>query len=92
MNNYEDAEQSYKQAQGIDTSLNLLSRIKECERINKKNNTKDFYKILGVDKKASASEIKKSYRKLAMKYHPDRNNESEEQKKIAEKKFKNIVM
>lgn len=34
---------------------------------------KDFYEVLGLNKDASAEEIKKSYRKLAMKYHPDRN-------------------
>ena len=48
---------------------------------------KDYYKILGVDKNASQDEIKKAYRKLAMKYHPDRN----EGNKKAEDKFKQIT-
>ncbi len=46
----------------------------------------DYYKILGIDKKATDKEIKKAYRKLARKYHPDVNPDD----KIAEKKFKEI--
>ena len=47
---------------------------------------KNYYEILGVDKKASQDEIKSAYRKLAMKYHPDRNQGNEE----AAEKFKEI--
>src|SRR4029453_12847280 len=45
----------------------------------------DYYKVLDVDRKASQDEIKKAYRKLARKYHPDTNKEAG-----AEERFKGI--
>ncbi len=47
---------------------------------------KDYYQILGVDRNASADDVRKAYRKLAMQYHPDRNPGN----KQAEEKFKEI--
>ncbi len=48
---------------------------------------RDFYEILGVDKNASKDEIKKAYRKLALKYHPDKNKGDKE----SEEKFKEVA-
>ncbi|WP_374246806.1 molecular chaperone DnaJ [Zoogloea sp.] len=47
---------------------------------------RDLYEVLGVNRDASEDELKKAYRKLAMKYHPDRNPDNKE----AEEKFKEI--
>lgn len=53
---------------------------------------KDYYAILEIKKDATEDEIKKAYKKLALKYHPDRNNDkSEAEKNEATKKFKDVA-
>ena len=51
-----------------------------------KGEEEDYYKILGVPKTATEKEIKKAFRKLAVKYHPDKNSDPD-----AEKKFVKIA-
>lgn len=68
--------------------MNIREALMRAEKSLKMSQRKDWYKILGVSKTASISEIKKAYKKLALQWHPDKNVENREE---AEAKFREIA-
>ncbi|KAJ7551932.1 hypothetical protein O6H91_06G035000 [Diphasiastrum complanatum] len=62
--------------------------LMKAERALKISKRKDWYKILGIEKTASAAEIKRAYKKLALQWHPDKNVENKEE---AEEKFRDVA-
>lgn len=80
----------FNRAKQLDPALQLDAKIGEASRAVKKQSKRDFYAVLGLEKKASVDDIKKAYKKLVYKYHPDKNSASMEQREQAEKKFKEV--
>uniref|UniRef100_A0A5B6ZET3 J domain-containing protein n=1 Tax=Davidia involucrata TaxID=16924 RepID=A0A5B6ZET3_DAVIN len=68
--------------------MNIREALTRAERSLKLSKRKDWYKILGVSKTASISEIKRAYKKLALQWHPDKNVDNREE---AEAKFREIA-
>jgi DnaJ family protein C protein 7 len=90
LQDFEGATRDYNQANELDPSLGARHKIRDAHSQAKKAAKKDYYKVLEVEKNATDDQIKKAYRKLALRWHPDKNSASEEQRLAAEAKFKDI--
>ena len=88
---YDDAVHDFQKVKELDPSnRDADALIKEASSLNDQARNRDYYKILGIDRNATPEQIKKAYRKMALKWHPDRNSESEQSKKVAQRKFEDI--
>jgi len=87
---YDDAIRDFKRATEIDeNSQEARDALSRAELELKKSQRKNYYKILGVSNNANDKEIKRAYRKMALKWHPDK-HKGEEARKNAEKEFREI--
>ena len=85
---FDDARADFQKAKDLDPNVSgVEGYLNDANKKAESARKRDYYAILGIDKNADEKEIKRAYKKMAMKYHPDRNSESEESKKMAEKKF-----
>jgi preprotein translocase subunit Sec63 len=91
MEEWDEAVEDYGAAAAIDPAgFQVGQKLKYAQQKQKAARKKDYYKILGVAKDAPEKTIKTAYRKAALKWHPDKNNETPEQKTRAEKMFKEV--
>eukprot|EP00054_Salpingoeca_dolichothecata_P037188 m.10014 g.10014 ORF g.10014 m.10014 type:complete len:477 (-) comp7316_c0_seq1:85-1515(-) len=91
LENFEQSVEDFQAAVNLDDGNQKAKKgLERAQRLLKQSQKRDYYKILGVSRSATKQQISKAYRKLAIKWHPDK-FESEEEKKMAEKKFMDIA-
>lgn len=88
---YDEAVYHYKRANELlNNDRQTQEDLRRAEAALKQSKQKDYYKILGVSRKANAKEIKKAYREQALQWHPDKHS-GEEEKEKAEKQFQLVA-
>ena len=88
---YEESVRDFSTAERISPGeFGVRAKLKNAQVRLKQSKKKDLYKTLGIPRDAESGAIKKAYRKLALRWHPDKNSGSEAEKTKAEKMFKDI--
>ena len=92
MKNFEKCVEDYEKALKIEKSKKTERLLKEAKIALKKSKRKSYYEILGIDKNATETEIKKAYKKQALAHHPDKHaNGTKEKIREQEELFKDIL-
>lgn len=88
---FEEAVQKMRRARELnENDEGIADDLRRAEAALKQSKQKDYYKILGVSRRATEKEIKKAYREKALEWHPDKHS-GEEEKEKAEKQFQLIA-
>ena len=92
MQNYEEAVRDLEKIKTIEPATpNLRQKLQEAKLELKKSKRKDYYKILDMSKDVNEDEIKKAYKRQALKWHPDKHSNGDEEERLnADRMFKDI--
>lgn len=90
-NQHDESVVDYETLNRIEPSQDTKAKLREAKRLQKISRRKDYYKILDVPRTVTDDEIKRAYRKKAMRHHPDKHaSESSESRDEQERLFKEV--